>query len=428
MRGIAKGRVLVFVFVVLVSLLAGMSQIPTARAAVLYVGGVGPGNYTSIQTAVDAASPEDTVYVYSGIYEESVYISKPLSLVGEDAETTEIMAEGFVSAIRIYASHVNVLGFTMGGSSSSVLGVEYADYCTIADNIFHGDTWTISLWYSDHNTIRGNTVREGLGAGIRLGESHTNTIEVNSISAKEWGVVLVNSYSNIILGNTVLETIGAGIHLYESKWNHIVWNTIGHNRDGVEIVYAEGMNKAYHNNFIQNIGDHGHACDDNLDGKWDDGYPSGGNYWDDYTGKDEFSGPNQDIPGPDGIGDTPRVVPPCQPECGDPVDRYPLMTLYAPLSPLVGLYGTLQSDEVTEPLRHRYGLSGVENITANHTPPGGGGGSRLSGSPGHEHSLPEPGVGVPLSTGFESRVSRTGSIGTSTLAPDWGSTRARSNP
>jgi hypothetical protein len=51
---------------------------------------------------------------------------------------------------------------------------------------------------------------------------------------------------------------------------------------------------------------------------WDDGYPSGGNYWSDYTGVDLYSGVNQDEPGSDRIGDTPYVFDYHQ-------DNYPLM-------------------------------------------------------------------------------------------------------
>ncbi|MCJ2512728.1 MAG: S-layer protein, partial [Candidatus Thermoplasmatota archaeon] len=36
------------------------------EARVLYVGGTGPDNYTSIQGAVDAADLGDTVFVHSG--------------------------------------------------------------------------------------------------------------------------------------------------------------------------------------------------------------------------------------------------------------------------------------------------------------------------------------------------------------------------
>jgi hypothetical protein len=42
--------------------------------------------------------------------------------------------------------------------------------------------------------------------------------------------------------------------------------------------------------------------------EWDNGFPSGGNYWGDYTGMDKYSGPNQDQPTGDGIGDSPYII------------------------------------------------------------------------------------------------------------------------
>jgi nitrous oxidase accessory protein NosD len=53
---------------------------------------------------------------------------------------------------------------------------------------------------------------------------------------------------------------------------------------------------------------------------WDNGYPSGGNYWSDYSGVDEYSGPYQNETGSDGIGDTPYIID--EKNC----DRYPLIT------------------------------------------------------------------------------------------------------
>ncbi|MCK4443507.1 MAG: fibronectin type III domain-containing protein, partial [Thermoplasmata archaeon] len=49
-------------------------------------------------------------------------------------------------------------------------------------------------------------------------------------------------------------------------------------------------------------------------------YPSGGNYWDDYAGTDQFFGPNQNESGPDDIGDLPYVID------TNSQDNYPLMS------------------------------------------------------------------------------------------------------
>ncbi len=52
---------------------------------------------------------------------------------------------------------------------------------------------------------------------------------------------------------------------------------------------------------------------------WNASYPEGGNYWSSYAGADEYSGPEQNLPGLDGIGDTPYA-----PTIGVN-DSYPLM-------------------------------------------------------------------------------------------------------
>jgi hypothetical protein len=59
---------------------------------------------------------------------------------------------------------------------------------------------------------------------------------------------------------------------------------------------------------------------------WDNGYPSGGNYWSDYKGVDLKSGPYQNETGSDGIGDTPYIIV----TLGSPrnQDQYPLMNPY----------------------------------------------------------------------------------------------------
>ena len=60
---------------------------------------------------------------------------------------------------------------------------------------------------------------------------------------------------------------------------------------------------------------------------WDDGYPSGGNYWSDCTDVDLYSGPYQNEAGSDGIWDHPYVID------ADNQDRYPLVNPWTPTPP-----------------------------------------------------------------------------------------------
>ena len=77
------------VVVAVILLFIGMSVIPSTGTNVvekssavsfdgniLYVGGSGPGNYSTIQEAINDANNGDTVFVYNGTYYEHVTINK----------------------------------------------------------------------------------------------------------------------------------------------------------------------------------------------------------------------------------------------------------------------------------------------------------------------------------------------------------------
>jgi PKD repeat protein len=109
---------------------------------ILYVGGIGSGNYSSIQDAIDNASDGYTIYVYSGIYYENIVIYKSINLTGENIKTTIIYGNGIDDVIKVTADYVNISGFTIRqpGPINSVL-----KYCYPQTSLQYFDITASSL-------------------------------------------------------------------------------------------------------------------------------------------------------------------------------------------------------------------------------------------------------------------------------------------
>jgi parallel beta-helix repeat protein len=95
-----------------------------------------------------------------------------------------------------------------------------------------------------------------------------------------------------------------GILLVGSN-NVVSGNNITNNRDGIAAYTSS--DKIYHNNFVNN----GHQVMLAIGGIWDNGYPSGGNYWSNHVCVGNPSG-----------GSQPYVID------EDSVDRYPFQDPY----------------------------------------------------------------------------------------------------
>jgi len=236
-----------------------------------------PGNFTSIQEAINNASDGDTIYVRNGTYYEHLTIDKSLSLIGENKHNTTIDGNGTSTVIYITVPNVNVSGFTIRKSGPSFSGIHL-------ENAYgwHGASARIS-----HNIIANNH------AGIFLHYSTNNVVAGNVISNNTYGILPDNSNSNVLTGNTVSSN-SLGIWLYTSSNNVI-----------------------FHNNFINNTSQASVTV--GYRNIWDDGYPSGGNYWSNYNGTDFYNGLYQNETGSDGTGDTPHVID------ADNQDGHPLM-------------------------------------------------------------------------------------------------------
>ena len=176
---------------------------------------------------------------------------------------------------------------------------------------------TIYLINCENITIRDLTLTKN-GHGIFFWNTTNSKIENVTVSNNRYGIVLGYSSNNTITGNNVSSNELDGIRLGHSSNNKITGNTVSNNEYGIVPDYSS--NNIYHNNFVNNRNQA--YVTQVYTNAWDDAYPSGGNYWSDYSGVDVYGGPYQNVTGSDGIGDTGYVID------ADNVDHYPLVKPY----------------------------------------------------------------------------------------------------
>jgi parallel beta-helix repeat protein len=249
--------------------------------------------FLTIQGAIDYVTTlnQHHIFVKNGQYDEHVYISKSLFVQGDEGRAdTFICGNKKGTVVTIKNDSVMLTGFVICSSGNGTKDVGII--IDAADCL-----------------ITGNKIVDNYQGILLTSNAMDNVISHNSVYVNHWNGLM-------------LESGCKGTHIYE---NDIFDNYYA----GIAISDASN-NYIYHNNFLRNR----YQAYDDATNVWDDGYPSGGNYWDDYTGIDADW---------DGIGDTPYAI-----VNGFNIDRYPLMAPYAGedtispsvhiLSPVNGLY------------------------------------------------------------------------------------------
>jgi parallel beta-helix repeat protein len=281
--------------------------------------------YATIQEATNANETLNghTIFVETGAYYESVVVNKSISISGENKDTTIVVGSPGDIVFRVESNNVRISGFTIQ-SALAVAGVlsNAQDVTIIGNLIINGYNSGIQI-SNVSNTISGNLIANCGTAILIYGSNHTieNNILMNN---SDWAIQLSYfSNNNKVTRNEITNNHFSGIYVQQSHNNTISDNTLTNNEEGIRIAYSTG-NVIFHNHIINNTRqvfiDRG-----NINNTWDDGYPSGGNYWSDYNGIDLYSGPYQNETGRDGIGDIPYVID------TDNQDNYPLMPPYVPV-------------------------------------------------------------------------------------------------
>ena len=219
------------------------------------------------------------------------------------------------------------------GSEYYGIRIDFSGNNTVSgNNIRDSGHGGVALRYdSSNNTIAGNDIRNSTVYGIQFYILSTNnTVVGNNITdSGQDGINIDWSGLNLISGNNIANSTRDGIHVegyldldpeytitIGSMNNSITWNNV--TQSGRYGIYMEAYNNTIHHNRFTGYTDPTFSDADHPN-IWDDGYPSGGNYWSSYVGVDLYHGPLQNILGGDGIGDTPYAM------NENNTDHYPIM-------------------------------------------------------------------------------------------------------
>jgi len=159
-------------------------SVSTNNGNTLYVGGVGPNNYTKIQDAVNDAHHGDTVFVYSGIYYEKVKIDKSITVIGENEQTTII--DGMNKTTTVFS-----------------MAADYATFSRFTIRYAVGDFWTFSVLVTgNYITISNCTIKNC--DGLKISFLSNSIIENCNLSHNYWGLSIDRGSNNLIIRNCII--------------------------------------------------------------------------------------------------------------------------------------------------------------------------------------------------------------------------------
>jgi parallel beta-helix repeat protein len=236
--GMKKGKVVSKIFgIALVGLMIGamLGGLPAlvsqaeASPATIYV----PDDYPTIQAAVNAASPDDTIIVRDGTYTENLDVNKDhLTIQSQNgAESTIVEAANPDDHVfEVEGDYVSISGFTVQSATGvNKVGILLTgNYCDISNVIALNNYFGIYLSVSSHNTLINNVVLNNW-AGIWLGRSSSNNLASNTLSDNDFNFGITGGSlshftqdidtSNIVNGKPIQYLINRRDLTIDSSWD-----------------------------------------------------------------------------------------------------------------------------------------------------------------------------------------------------------------
>jgi nitrous oxidase accessory protein len=201
-----------------------------------------------LQPLLDATPPGGTLRLAAGDYAGPATIVRPLLLDG--GGKARLVGNGRGTVLKIATGGATVRGLAVSGSGTTHDGVDAGilvagDGNAIEDNTLDDVLFGIHLSGGVRNRIAGNRItgkdlpKAERGDGLRLWNSHHNTIESNRFERVR-DLTFMNSPDNRIAGNSFRDG-RYGMHIVFSPRLMVEGNHLEHTGTGIVVLYSPGL-------------------------------------------------------------------------------------------------------------------------------------------------------------------------------------------
>lgn len=206
----------------------------------------------NIQEAINKADKGDIINVKKGIYKATdITIDKPLILRAEPGVVVDGQNKGDIFIIK--SNGVTIDGFkiiNVGRSNLqdfAAVNLKGVENFTIQNLLIINPFFGIFLEKSNNGIIRnnrilGNAVSEfNSGNGIHLWYSHHNKIQGNKVKQMRDGIYFEFSNDCVINNNISEDNVRYGLHFMFSNDNIVTHNLFSSNGAGIAIMFSRNM-------------------------------------------------------------------------------------------------------------------------------------------------------------------------------------------
>jgi parallel beta-helix repeat protein len=188
--------------------------------------------YQHITDGLLHANDGDTVYVFNGIYNETVRINKSISIRGRHQEDTIIDGQNNHSVITITTNNVTISQFTIrnsGGYQGDAGIIVTADSTTISECTLYRARVGISVQHSNETVITSCRFHTN-GYGILVSYSSNTTIDSCTFYHNGIGAYFLETHG-ITITHSYADTNGIGVLCDKSTHIHISESAVRDNDD-----------------------------------------------------------------------------------------------------------------------------------------------------------------------------------------------------